>query len=64
MPDLSEPATILPLAEVEKRYILKVLGLLKGNKRKAAEALGLDRSTLYRKLQTYGQDTSEPPAAP
>ncbi|MFZ5442760.1 MAG: sigma-54-dependent transcriptional regulator [Myxococcota bacterium] len=64
IPDAAEPATILPLAEVEKRYILKVLGLLKGNKRKAAEALGLDRSTLYRKLQTYGDTSGENGSTP
>ena len=58
-PDAAEPGTVLPLAEVEKRYILKVLGLLDGNKRKAAEALGLDRSTLYRKLQAYGEGGAE-----
>jgi two-component system, NtrC family, response regulator AtoC len=54
-PDDAEPGTVLPLAEAERRYILKVLGLLEGNKRKAADALGLDRSTLYRKLQAYGE---------
>jgi two-component system response regulator HydG len=53
VPDASEPALMLPLSEMEKRYILKVLEGLKGNKRRAAEVLGLDRSTLYRKLQTY-----------
>ena len=55
IPDAAEPGTVLPLAEVEKRYILKVLGLCDGNKRKAAVALGLDRSTLYRKIQAFGE---------
>jgi two-component system response regulator HydG len=55
VPDASEPATLLPLAEMEKRYILRVLATLQGNKRRTAEVLGLDRSTLYRKLQQYGQ---------
>jgi two-component system response regulator HydG len=52
-PDPTEPTTMLPLAEMERRYILKVLKALKHNKRRAAEVLGLDRSTLYRKLQSY-----------
>ena len=55
-PDAEEPATLLPLAEIEKRYILRVMAALKGNKRQAAETLGLDRSTLYRKLQIYGPE--------
>ena len=36
---------------LEKEYILRVLRLVGGNKSKAAEILGLDRKTLYRKLQ-------------
>ncbi len=55
-PDAEEPSTLIPLAEVEKRYILRVMAALKGNKRQAAETLGLDRSTLYRKLQIYGPE--------
>ena len=41
----------LPLKEVEKRYVLKVLQETKGNKKKAAEILGIDRTTLYRILE-------------
>lgn len=38
---------------VEKAYILYVLQSEGGNKAKAAEALGIDPSTLYRKLTRY-----------
>ena len=41
----------LPLDEVERRYILRVLESTHGNKLKAAEILGIDRSTLHRKLK-------------
>ncbi|MEW6377500.1 MAG: sigma-54 dependent transcriptional regulator [Thermodesulfobacteriota bacterium] len=37
--------------QLEKKYIRKVLLEVGGNKSKAAEILGLDRKTLYRKLQ-------------
>lgn len=42
---------LLPLKEMEKRYILRVLQQTKGNKKKAAEILGIDRTTLYRILE-------------
>lgn len=41
---------ILPLEEVEKEYILRILDKTGGNKYQAAQALGIDRKTLYRKL--------------
>ena len=44
---------IVPLEELEKRYIARVLRLLGGNKARAAALLGLDRRTLYRKLSRY-----------
>ena len=37
--------------QLEKEYIRKVLAKVGGNKSKAAEILGFDRKTLYRKLQ-------------
>jgi two-component system response regulator HydG len=38
------------LADLERRYIEKVLRLSKNNKTQAARVLGVDRRTLYRKL--------------
>jgi DNA-binding NtrC family response regulator len=44
----------LSLRDVERSYILEVLRQHGGNKSRAAEILGLDRKTLYRKLDEYG----------
>jgi two-component system response regulator HydG len=49
------PAELVPLVEVERRYILHVLEAVGGNRTLAAQVLGLDRKTLYRKLTVYGQ---------
>jgi DNA-binding NtrC family response regulator len=43
----------LTLAELERDYIMKVLAAESGNKTRAAQRLGLDRKTLYRKLEEY-----------
>jgi DNA-binding NtrC family response regulator len=48
---LMEQEPTLPLEEVERRYIVHVLEATHGNKLKAAEILGIDRSTLHRKLK-------------
>src|SRR6476646_1206627 len=40
----------LPLSEVEKEYILRILDKMGGNKYQTAQVLGIDRKTLYRKL--------------
>ena len=52
----TDPSELVPLEEVEKRYILRVLEAVGGNKTLAAQVLGLDRKTLYRKLDRYGTD--------
>ncbi|MCI0390987.1 MAG: sigma-54 dependent transcriptional regulator [Acidobacteria bacterium] len=43
----------LTLRELEREYILDTLREAGGNKSRAAELLGLDRKTLYRKLDEY-----------
>jgi hypothetical protein len=45
---------------VERRYVLRVLQAVGGNKTLAAGVLGFDRRTLYRKLERYG--AAEPSA--
>jgi DNA-binding NtrC family response regulator len=49
-----DPTELVPLEDVERRYILHVLDAVSGNKTLAARTLGLDRKTLYRKLNQYG----------
>jgi DNA-binding NtrC family response regulator len=44
------------LEAVERAYIMWVLQSENGNKSRTAEALGIDPSTLYRKLSRYGVD--------
>jgi two-component system, NtrC family, response regulator AtoC len=44
---------LVPMEEVERRHILRVLREVKGNKTLAAQILGFDRRTLYRKLERY-----------
>jgi two-component system response regulator HydG len=46
---------MMSIEEVERRYILRVLEQLHGNKTAAAEVLGVDRRTLHRKLERYGE---------
>jgi DNA-binding NtrC family response regulator len=46
----SAAARQLPLAEVERAYIQRVLDANDGNVSRAARVLGIDRRTLYRKL--------------
>ncbi len=54
--DGQDPQQLLPMDEIERRYILHVLESVEGNKTTAAKILGLDRKTLYRKLKQYGVD--------
>jgi DNA-binding NtrC family response regulator len=44
----------LTMEEIEKLLIKKALDRYSGNVRRAAEALGLSRSTFYRRLQEFG----------
>ncbi|HLY36877.1 MAG TPA: sigma-54 dependent transcriptional regulator [Candidatus Binatia bacterium] len=49
-----DPSELVPLEEAERRYILRVLETVGGNKTLAARVLGIGRKTLYRKLEQYG----------
>ncbi len=44
---------LLPLSEIERCHILRVLTRTGGNKQAAARVLGIDRTTLQRKLERY-----------
>ncbi len=47
------PEDLVTLEELERRYIRKVMDAVGWNKARATEVLGIDRSTLYRKLERY-----------
>ncbi len=56
-----DPTELVTMEEVERRYVLRVLESVNGNKTLAARILGFDRKTLYRKLDAYAppKSTSE-----
>jgi len=49
----SEIDEIIPMNTLEKNAIINALNFTKGNKRKAANLLGLSERTLYRKIKEY-----------
>jgi DNA-binding NtrC family response regulator len=49
-----DPTELVTLEEVERRYILRVLDAVGGNKTAASRILGIERKTLYRKLENFG----------
>jgi two-component system response regulator HydG len=59
--DVVDLKAVLSIEEVERRYVLQVLEAMGGNKASAARALGVDRRTLYRKLERWaGGGRNEP----
>ncbi len=55
---------ILTLDELDRRYIARVIALLGGNKSRAADLLGVDRRTLYRRLEKYEAEARAKGSAP
>jgi two-component system, NtrC family, response regulator AtoC len=49
-----DPSELVPMEEVERRYILRVMEAVQNNKTAAARILGYDRKRLYRKLEKLG----------
>jgi DNA-binding NtrC family response regulator len=53
-PERRKNVELLTLDEIEKRHIQKVLDITAGNRPKAAKILGVNVSTVYRKIEKYG----------
>ncbi len=45
---------VMSIAELERRYVMEVLGRYKGNRTRTAKALGIGANTLWRKLKGWG----------
>ena len=55
-----DPTTLVSLEELEQRYVVRVLESVAGNKAAAARILGIERKTLYRMLERWGEQTPQP----
>jgi two-component system response regulator HydG len=62
----ASPSELITLDEMERRYVRQVLGAVGGNKTHAARILGIDRRSLYRRLEPGQQPPEEgaPPPEP
>lgn len=58
---VTSSGSLSTLGEVERQHILRVLEQVKGHRGQAAQVLGIDPKTLYRKLLTYRIEIEEPP---
>jgi two-component system response regulator HydG len=52
-----DPTDLVPLDEMDRRYVARVVEAVGGNKSAAARILGIERKTLYRMLQRWGVDS-------
>jgi DNA-binding NtrC family response regulator len=55
-----DPSELVPLEQVERRYIARVMEVVSGNKTAAARILGIDRKRLYRMLERLDIETAKP----
>ena len=46
-------SSLATLQDLEEKHVQRVLKATRGNTKRAAEILGIGRSTLYRKLESY-----------
>ncbi|CAN5753888.1 sigma-54 dependent transcriptional regulator [soil metagenome] len=49
----ADPGDLMTLDELERRYVQRALEVLGGNKAEVTRVLGIDRSTLYRKMDRW-----------
>ncbi len=61
-PSFEAPAALVSLEELQSRYILHVLRETGGNRNEAASILGLDRTTLWRRLERMRRKSGAPPS--
>jgi DNA-binding NtrC family response regulator len=54
-----DPSELVTLEEVERRYILRVMEAVGGNRTRASDILKVDRKTLYTKLKNYEKRTTD-----
>jgi two-component system response regulator HydG len=57
-----DPSELVPLEEVERRYLARVMEAVHGNKTAAARILGIERKRLYRMLDRL--EVGRPKTAP
>ena len=57
----SRPGELITLDEMERRYVRQVLDAVGGNKTHAARILGIDRRSLYRRLEEPRHERKEEP---
>ena len=50
-----DPSTFVTLEELERRYVARVLEGVNSNKAAASRVLGIERKTLYRMLERWGE---------
>jgi hypothetical protein len=55
---------MITMEEMERRYVRQVLEAVRGNKTHAARILGIDRRSLYRRLETPYDASRAPAPAP
>ncbi len=55
-----DPTELVPMEEVERRYVRRVMEAVAGNKTAAARILGMDRKRLYRMLDRLDIETRRP----
>jgi DNA-binding NtrC family response regulator len=48
-----DPSELVSMEVVEQRYVARVLEAVAGNKTAAARILGIERKTLYRKIDRW-----------